>query len=129
MFLEEEDDNRFDRKKLKKMPLYQKAMDIFQMVEGLTSMFDEEDEMGKHAAEFIRADAMQIPAKIGGAFGDTLYDIKMENATIIRKCAMSIYVSTNHFRKEDGEFDEYLDSLRAEIRRIQRAIYRLGGWI
>lgn len=59
---------------------------------------------------------MMIPVKISGAEAVDLYDLKMENAAIIRKCARQLYVSAGSLRFEENIKDkEYITLLRAEI--------------
>jgi hypothetical protein len=61
-------------------------------------------------------DAMMIAAKISGAEAVDLYDIKMENATIIRKCARELYVRAGSLRfEEDIKDKEYIELLHNEI--------------
>ncbi len=103
------------RDKIEKMPLYRKAMEILDTVQRLESLVAEENLYLKEVITFMRADAMQIPAKIAGAEGVDLYDLKMENAAIIRKNAREIYVSCNGFLIEDFKETEYLNLLRREI--------------
>ena len=101
--------------KLHKMPLFKKAMEILDLVERITDLVPADNEYLRDIAEFMKADAAQIPAKIAGAFGDGPYDLKMENATIIRKNAMEIYVQCNGFLMDDFKEKEYLELLRKEI--------------
>ena len=103
------------RDQIEKMPLFRKAMEILDTVHRIESLVPEENEFLKDVATFMHADAMQIPAKIAGAVAAELYDIKMENATIIRKNAMNIYVQCNSFFMEDFKEAEYLQLLRREI--------------
>ena len=84
-------------------------------MESIIEFIDPADDYSQVSARFMLEDAMTIRPKLAGAMGVGLYDLKMENATIIRKCARSIYVSTNHFRIGDAQIDEYLDLLRSEI--------------
>ncbi len=97
------------------MPLFKKAMEILDTLHRLENLIAEENPYLKEVATFMRADAMQIPAKIAGAVGADLYDLKMENAAIIRKNARNIYVQCNSFLMEDFKETEYLDMLRREI--------------
>ena len=97
------------------MPLYQKAMEILMIVERITDLVPEEEEFLSTIAQDMFADALQIPAKIAGAAGVDLYDIRMENAAVIRKCARQIYVSCNGFRIWDFKDVEYLELLRSKI--------------
>lgn len=101
--------------KIYRMPLYKKAMEILNMVERIVKIIPEDNPMLQSTGDFMMADAMKIPAKIAGAEGGDLYDLRMENAAIIRKCARDIYVSCNHFLSEDFKDTEYLGVLREAI--------------
>ncbi|TDE44518.1 hypothetical protein E0I26_08105 [Flavobacterium rhamnosiphilum] len=60
--------------------------------------------------------AMIIPAKIAGAEAGDLYDLRMENAAIIRKAARELYVQAGSLRFEEGITDkDYIILLRKEI--------------
>ena len=98
-----------------KLPIYKKAMHIYKMVSQIVELIPEEKEFLKQTAEYMLADASLIPAKIAGAEAGELYDLKMENAAIIRKSAREIYVQCNTFRAEGFKETEYLEVLRDEI--------------
>ena len=53
--------------------------------------------------KFMLEDAMIIPVKISGAEAVELYDLKMENAAIIRKAARELYVRAGSLRYEENE--------------------------
>lgn len=106
---------KMKKDELEKMPLYQKAMEILMIVERVVDLVPEDDSPLSHCARDMYGDALQIPAKIAGATGVDLYDIKMENAAVIRKCARQIYVSCNGFRMWDFKDVEYLELLRSKI--------------
>lgn len=105
------------RDDLKKMPIYIKAMEILKIVDRITKLVPEENEILFEVSRNMNADALQLAPKIAGAEGVDLYDIKMENAAIIRKCAREIYVQCNSFLIYGDDFKEveYLDILRSEI--------------
>jgi len=111
----EDDDAFLNQGKLEQQPIYQKSMDILQMVLALKEYIDPKDDLSMHTMQFMIEDAMKIPPKLAGAMSVELYDLKMENAAIIRQCARQIKVSTNGFRDISKETDEYLDLLRNEI--------------
>jgi len=111
----EDDDESMSFDEIEKSPLHQKGMDILQMVMALNEHIEPEDEMSAHQLKFMMEDAMQIPPKIAGAMSIELYDLKMENAAIIRKCARQVKVSTNQFWGMSKETDEYLHLLRNEV--------------
>lgn len=99
------------------MPLYLKAMEILKIVDRLTKLIPKENEDLTAVSRNMYADALQLGPKIAGAEGVDLYDIKMENAAVIRKCAREIYVQCNSFLIFGDDFKEaeYLDILRSEI--------------
>lgn len=90
-------------------------MEILNMVERIVKLIPEDNEILSHTADFMYQDALQLAPKIAGAEGVDLYDIKMENAAIIRKCAREISVQCNGFLIYGFRESEYLDLLRAEI--------------
>lgn len=103
------------REDLKKMPLFIKAMDILDIVDRLIDLIPPENEYLMDVGRMMQADAIQIPPKIAGAASSGLYDLKMEYAAIIRRCARQIQVSTNGFSDQDFAETEYLTLLRNEI--------------
>ena len=90
-------------------------MEILQIVERIRQLVPEEHEFTQSVAQNMYADALQLAPKIAGAEGVDIYDIKMENAAIIRKCAREIYVGCNGFYVEGFKEVEYLDMLRDEV--------------
>lgn len=73
--------------------IYQKSEDIFKTVKTITDLIPEENEHLSVIKFQLLEDAMMIQAKLRGAFAVKLYDIKMENAAIIRKAARDLMVS------------------------------------
>lgn len=64
----------------------------------------------------MRENSLIIPAKIAGASGeDILYDIKMENAAIIRKAARELITDARGIQMHGFKDTEYLDLLRIEV--------------
>ncbi len=97
------------------MPLYQKALEILEIVQRIVDLVPTDDTFISHAAGHMYEDALQLAPKIAGAQAVDLYDIKMENAAIIRRCARQVYVGCNSFLIEDFEDIEYLELLRSHI--------------
>lgn len=104
-----------NKDELERMPLYQKALEILEIVDRIVQLVPEENEFTATVASNMYSDALQLAPKIAGAQGVDLYDIKMENATIIRKCAREIHVGCNGFLIEGFKDIEYLEMLRDEI--------------
>ncbi len=112
------------RDRLHKMPLYKKAKEILKLVEHITETVEKTDikfehefeaEMMEHNIEYMRENAMIIPAKIARCSGDTFYDHLMENAAIIRKAAREIITDARGIQMHGFKQIEYLDLLRNEI--------------
>lgn len=107
--MEEEEDIRT----YKNLPIYKKAEEIFDVVSQIADLIPED---GSNPLSYIKGqmlgDAMTIEAKIAGAEGGDLYDLRMENAAIIRKAARDLMV-TNHSLEIFGfEEVEYFDIVR-----------------
>jgi len=99
------------------MPIYQKAEQIFRLTEGLVQIIPVENEfLQETTVRYMLENAMLIPVKIAGAEGGDLYDLRMENATIIRKAARELYVQAGSLRYEEGITDkDYIELLRNTI--------------
>ncbi|MBW1655819.1 hypothetical protein [Flavobacterium quisquiliarum] len=100
-----------------KMPIFQKAEQILKLTEGLVHIIPAENEfLQETTVRFMLENAMIIPAKIAGAEAGDLYDLRMENAAIIRKAARELYVQAGSLRYEDGITDtDYIYLLRDTI--------------
>lgn len=110
-----DENNPTDFRRYERMPIYQKAMDIVQIVDSICALIPEDDPILKDIKGFMMADSYVIPAKIAGAEGGDLYDIRMENATLIRKAARELVVQTNGLAIHGFEEPEYFKLLRQEI--------------
>lgn len=106
------------------LPIYQKALEILDLVLKISDFMNDEatDKIKGEEYEFVsfhidemKANAYLIPAKISGASAVELYDIKMENAALIRMAAREIMVGCNGFKDHGLQGLEYLELLRSEI--------------
>lgn len=101
---------------IKKLPIYQKAELIFQLVQSLVASLPEDDEYIQDTKHLMLEDAMIMNAKIAGAEGGDLYSIRMQNAAIIRDHAMHLYVQIGSLRFHKKYKDlEYVKLIRSEI--------------
>ncbi|MBP1221608.1 hypothetical protein [Flavobacterium sp. 1355] len=102
---------------IQKMPIYQKAEQIFQLTQGMVQIVPPENEfLQQTVVKFMMENAMIIPTKIAGAEGVDLYDLRMENAVMIRKAARELYVQVGSLRFEKGIRDkDYIELLRNTI--------------
>ncbi|MCF6213061.1 MAG: hypothetical protein L3J45_03450 [Flavobacteriaceae bacterium] len=115
-------DNMHER--IKKMPLFKKAEEIRHLSLKIIESVASEDtahldtfkrDSLKHHAQYINSNALIIPAKISGAEAVEIYDLKMENAAIIRKAAREIMTDCTGLRINGYKNTDYLQLLRDEI--------------
>ncbi|WP_066436628.1 hypothetical protein [Chryseobacterium sp. CCH4-E10] len=107
------------RDSVKNLPLYQKAEEIYDTLKIITGLFPEDNDHLQHLKMNLLEDIMVILAKISGAEAVKLYDIKMENAAIIRKAARDIMVSGNSlemFGFTDSKYYKLIRNLIEEFR-------------
>ena len=99
----------------KRLPIYKKGKEIADLVRTITDLLDEANEQQSWLKGELLMDSSMLCAKIAGAEGGDLYDIRMECATIIRKSAMSLYVSVHSLRDAGFEYLEYYSLVRQNI--------------
>ena len=105
-------------------PLFQKAEEIRNIVARIVTISPEDgsinDDYEKdwftQNTEYMMQNAYTIGAKIAGAWDeDQLYDLKMENAAIIRKAARELITDARGLQICGYKEIEYLDLLRTEV--------------
>lgn len=114
-----------DRKDVKQLAVYQKAIEITDLVIKISDVLDDElakhpkdieKEMAERTLQDMIGNSYLLPVKIAGAEAVDLYDLKMENAAIIRKAAREISVSCTGLEMLGIEKSlDYLQVLRDEI--------------
>lgn len=124
MYDDDDDNHDYEVDSWRKLPVFIQAEVILKLVEHIVDGIPKEDSNASSAYEYALLDhhtsnmmenALVIPAKIAGIHGVELYDIKMENATIIRKAARSIITDLRGLQIAGFKEIEYLDLLRKEI--------------
>ncbi|WP_312418721.1 hypothetical protein [Epilithonimonas sp.] len=101
------------------LPIYKKSQEIFNVLETITSLLPDDNDYLQTIKQNLLGDIMTIQAKICGAEAVKLYDIKMENATIIRKAARDIFVGGNtleYFGFSDSKYYNLVRNLIEEFR-------------
>ena len=78
-------------------------------------MSDAEGEMKESYVQYIRESATISPVKISGAEAVEIYDLKMENAAIIRKAARELSTYCTGLAMCGYKNTDYLQLLRDEI--------------
>jgi hypothetical protein len=78
-----------------KLPLFRKGKEIFEVVDQIGNLIPDDNKMLQHTKAQMYADATLLSVKVAGAEAGDLYDLRMENAAIIRKAARDLMVQ-NH---------------------------------
>jgi hypothetical protein len=87
-----------------RLPIYRKGKEIFDIVSKITALIPENDEYLMDVKACMLCEAAQLTVKVAGAVAAELYNLKMENAAIIRKAARDLMVqqhSLNMFGFEE----------------------------
>ncbi len=98
-----------------KLPIYQKGKEIMDITDRLIELIPEDKEELKLTGQWMRSDAMNLMVKVAGAEGGDLYDIRMENAAIIRKSARDLVVQTHSLKQFGFKETYYFDLLREAV--------------
>jgi hypothetical protein len=94
------------------LPIYRKGKEIFDMVNKITDLIPENNEYLKPVKACMLSDAALLTVKIAGAEAAGLYDLKMENAAVIRKAARELLVQQHSLEMFDFEYVEYYQIVR-----------------
>ena len=111
MHSEEEDDII----KTENLPIYRKGKEIFDMVMKITDLIPEDNEYLMDIKSCMLSDAAQLTVKVAGAEAGELYDLKMENAAIIRKAARELMVQNHSLDMFGFEYVGYYKIVRELI--------------
>ena len=93
-------------------PLLRKGREIFQVVGEIANLIPEDNEKLQSVKSMMIADAATLTAKVNGAEGAGLYDIKMENAAIIRKAARDLMLHNHSLEMFGFKYADYYDIVR-----------------
>jgi hypothetical protein len=94
------------------LPIYLKGKEILEVVIKITSLVPENDEYLSEIKGCMLSDAAQLIVKVAGAEAAGLYDLKMENAAIIRKAARDLMVQQHSLDMFGFEYVEYYQIVR-----------------
>ncbi|WP_347159090.1 hypothetical protein [Pontibacter chitinilyticus] len=72
------------------LPLYRKGREILELTIKIIDLVPEENAAQTALKEFMLVDAALLTAKVAGAEAADLYDLRMENAALIRKAARDL---------------------------------------
>ena len=109
---DEDDDEMLDPRS---MPIYQKGKEIFDLTRQLADLIPDDDNRLASTKRFMIEDASMLCAKIAGAEGGDLYDIRMECAAIVRKCARDLSLHVHSLRTFGFKEVHYYQLIRDAI--------------
>lgn len=120
------DDDNFESffETFQTLPVYIKAIEISDIAHNKMDFINEKIDknlkefewvMAKDLVNWIYNNSLIIPTKIGGATSGAPYDLRMENATLIRKAAREIQVNCTSLKGFDLDISDYLNVLRDEV--------------
>ena len=98
--------------KPERLPIYRKGKEIFDTVGKICALIPENDEQLNEIKSWMLSDAAQLSVKVAGAEAAGLYDLKMENAAIIRKAARDLIVQQHSLDMFGFEYVEYYQIVR-----------------
>ena len=110
------------------LPIFQQSEVILEIIENIIDGVPVEDT--KACSDYVRAmytyhsrdmmeNALLIPSKIAAAHSGDVYDLKMENATLIRKAAQDILIDIQGLHQAGFIEKDYLDLLRDNIETLR----------
>ena len=79
-------------KKHRNTPIFKKSEEIFDTLKIITDLIPEENTHLNFTKQHILENIYTIQAKLVGAEAVKIWDLKMENAALIRKCARELMV-------------------------------------
>lgn len=94
------------------LPIYKKGEEIFEVINQICQLIDDDDQYLGHVKSIMLEDAMLLTVKVAGATGGQLYDIKMECAAIIRKAARELMIQNHSLEMFGFEHVEYYQMVR-----------------
>ena len=97
------------------LPLFKKGQEIFELVKNIADLISEEDQVLDSLKSMLLQDAMLLTIKVSGAEAGDLYDIRMENAVIIRKAAREILTHCTSLEMFGFSEVQYLFLIREAI--------------
>jgi len=98
--------------KPEKLPIFMKGKEIFDLVHKITDLIPDNDEYLNDVKGCMLSDAALLSVKVAGAEAAGLYDLKMENASIIRKAARDLIVQQHSLDVFGFEYVEYYQLVR-----------------
>lgn len=96
-------------------PLFRKGQEIFDVTSKVIDLIPDDDEVQVHIKSIMLEDAAMLSVKVAGAEASDLYDLRMENATIIRKAARDLINHCSSLEIFGFQETHYLHLIREAI--------------
>ena len=100
--------------KWEKIPVYQKAQELFDLAEVIADSL-KEDEMKEHLAVQMLSNAALVQAKIAGAEGGGLYSLRMQNAVLIKLAVQDMFNAVSFASMVEINEEDYVDLMRDKV--------------
>jgi hypothetical protein len=100
--------------KYEKLPVYQKAQELFDLAEVIAEAL-KEDEMKEHLAAQMLSNAAMVQAKIAGAEGGGLYSLRMQNAVLIKLAVQDMFNAVSFSSMVEINEEDYVDLMRDKV--------------
>ena len=100
--------------KWEKLPVYQKAQELFDLVDVISEAL-KEDKMKEGLAAQMFSNAALIQAKIAGAEGGGLYSLRMQNAVLIKLAVQDMFNAVSFASMVEINEEDYVDLMRDKI--------------
>ncbi len=97
------------------LPIYRKGREIAELVEAILDLADKDNESLQSVCAAMQMDAHQLAVKVAGAEAAELFDLRMENAAIIRKAARDLIVQTHALNMFGFPHPDYFVLLREAV--------------
>ncbi len=100
------------RERIENLPIYKKGKEILDVILQITNLIEDDDDMLAHIKGDLIADAALLTVKVAGAESGELYDLKMENAAIIRKAARDLMIQNHSLEMFGFKYVDYYQMVR-----------------
>ncbi|MFN2394914.1 MAG: hypothetical protein ABR597_04415 [Bacteroidales bacterium] len=107
-----DDDDDSEEMTPKNLPIFRKGQEIYKVVKEIADLIPEENQNLQDIKMQMLSDASMLTVKVAGAEGGDLYDIRMQNAALIRKAANDLMVQNHSLESFGFEYVEYFNILR-----------------
>lgn len=100
--------------KFEKLPVYQKAQELFDLIDVIAEAL-KEDDMKEHLAAQMLSNAAIIQAKIAGAEGGGLYSLRMQNAVLIKLAVQDMFNAVSFASMVNINEEDYVQLMRDKV--------------